>query len=231
MESSRRNLIITICISAAMLLGIIVFIMYGASIVSEINEKQIVMIKESENLQKLKKIIDTFFNKPADYGGNINCFIFTNKIFIFINKNIPDFEYLNNDELENMESNIIISPEQFVKKLIEAGLMPPSQKFQINFDFVTDEKLVKDNSWSGYFYRCVGGQFIPDTITDISNYLQKSKEEIGEEKVGVCLLNEVIYLFTRREDDSDFEIMTKIYGYGDKITPLEILLYLFKIDP
>ncbi|KAG0442287.1 hypothetical protein DMUE_0384 [Dictyocoela muelleri] len=223
MESSRRNLIITICISAAMLLGIIVFIMYGASVVSEINEKQIVMIKESENLQKLKKIID--IGLKTDGGGNINCFIFSHNELLFINKNIPNIEYLNNDEMKNLYSYIIDS-NAIKEKAIERGIIPYNE---IQFDFETDENLVNDDSWSGYFYRTIVAKSIPDKITDIANCLIKLKKEMGEVKFGVCSINEVLYLFTQHGDGGDYKIIKQIHGYGDKISAFELLLYLFRI--
>ncbi|KAG0438657.1 hypothetical protein DMUE_2956 [Dictyocoela muelleri] len=227
MESPKRNLIIAICISAAMLLGIIVFIMYGASVVSEINEQQIVMIKESENLQKLKKIIDIGLKTPLYSGGNINCFIFSDNELLFINKNIPNIEYLNNDEMKNnMETKYIIESRKIKEKAIELGIIPYNE---IKFDFAP-ENLVNDDSWSGYIYRTIVAKSIPDKITDIANCLEKLKEEMGEVKIGVCSINGVIYLFIRQEDDGDFEIKKKIYGYGDKITPLELLLFVFRID-
>ncbi|KAG0441746.1 hypothetical protein DMUE_0821 [Dictyocoela muelleri] len=212
-----------------MLLWMMVLFMYGSSIVSEKNGEQIVMIKESENVQLLKKIVDTGFNTPTDDGYNINCFLFYKKDFYFINKRVPDIKFIETYEMKNVASDFIIQPDIFYKEASKQGLIKPGQKFEIQFNFVDDKNIVKDNSWSGFVYRLMGGQFIPDTITDISDRLEELKVYNNEETLGICLINDVIYLFIKYGNDRENKIIKEIHGYSDKISSLELLLYLFEI--
>ncbi|KAG0440767.1 hypothetical protein DMUE_1507 [Dictyocoela muelleri] len=230
MESSRRNLIIAICISAVMLLGIMVFIMYGSSIISEKNEQQIVMIKESKNLQLAKKIVDIGFNTLTGSGEHINCFLFANNDICFINKRIPDEEFIVKDRREIISLNYFLKSDLIYRIASKQGLISPNQKLEIKFNRINAENLIKDNSWSGSFYRLLGGQFIPDTVIDISNRLEQSGEIMAGRTIGVCLIDKVVYLFVKYGDYGNIEIINEIYGYNDKISPIEILFYVFKIE-
>ncbi|KAG0430575.1 hypothetical protein DMUE_5650 [Dictyocoela muelleri] len=215
-SNSKRIIIIGAMAIFILLIFLIGFRMYGSSVISEVNEQQIEIIKGALSSKK-KDYLDQIFKIFSDH--NVNCFLFkhTDDTIDEVSKKFENVEDLRKMKIGD---EIKLNNGYFT-----LGFREKYFQLQLNYNKFAANELVEENSWSGLFYKMTGGYSLPDTLLEILNHMQSLKSKLDKGKVGAAFLGENIHIFFYNNGESKVEDIYDIHGMDDKLTALDIFRY------
>ncbi|KAG0435251.1 hypothetical protein DMUE_4812 [Dictyocoela muelleri] len=202
---------------------------YGNSLISKNNDEQVDILLKHKNLELMNEIIMVGFKNSWKCGCNSFCL--RNGEILFINnliRSVEDLKLLNHTKRNIPFFKMELSKKQELALMVMKISKVKDLKFGLNLE--TYDRLIKENSWSGYFYKKYGGYSILDTIKNVTDSLKDVSEKLDNGFVGSALIDEVAYMFFYDFYAAKIQIFKEIRAYKNKLSALEILINFLTLD-